>query len=102
MSYDEAAQLLGARRARRFVRIDLPLLVPGLTAAGGLVLLSVVKELPMTLLLRPLDLEPLSLWVWDAAQNASFTRLGFAGLVLVVLSGVLSAVLVMRPAVRSR
>jgi iron(III) transport system permease protein len=102
VSYDEAAQLLGAHRVRRFVRIDLPLLVPGLTAAGGLVLLSVVKELPMTLLLRPLDLEPLSLWVWDAAQNASFTRLGFAGLVLVALSGVLSAALVMRPAVRSR
>jgi iron(III) transport system permease protein len=100
--YDEAAQLLGARRARRFVRIDLPLLVPGLSAAGGLVLLSVIKELPMTLLLRPLDLEPLALWVWDATLNASFARLGFAGLLLVALSGVLTAVLVVRPAARSR
>lgn len=98
----EAARLLGAGRLRRFVRIDVPLLVPGLAAAAGLVLLSVVKELPMTLLLRPLDLEPISLWVWDAAQNASFARLGFAGLVLVVMSGVLTAALVLRPAARAR
>ncbi len=100
--YDEAARLLGASRVRRFWRIDLPLLVPGLAAAGGLVLLSVIKELPMTLLLRPLDLEPLAFWVWDAAQNASFARLGFAGVVLVVLSGVLTSVLVVRPAARAR
>lgn len=100
--YDEAARLLGARRVRRFLRIDLPLLLPGLAAAAGLVLLSVIKELPMTLLLRPLDLEPLAFWIWDAAQNASFARLGFAGLVLVTMSGFLTGVLVLRPAARAR
>lgn len=100
VNYDEAARLLGASRVRRFSRIDFPLLLPGLSAAGGLVLLAVIKELPMTLLLRPLNLEPLSLWIWDATQNASFARLGFAGLVLVALSGVLTAVLVVRPAAR--
>lgn len=100
--YDEAARLLGARRLRRFTRVELPLLVPGLAAAAGMVLLSVLKELPMTLLLRPLSLEPLAFWIWDAAQNASFARLGFAGLVLVGLSGVLTGVLVVRPAARAR
>ncbi len=68
--YDEAGRLLGVGRIRRFTRIELPLLLPGLAAAGGLVLLSVIKELPMTLLLRPIRLEPLSFWIWDAAQNA--------------------------------
>ena len=100
--YDEAARLLGAGRLRRFGRVELPLLLPGLAAAGGLVLLSVIKELPMTLLLRPIRFEPLSFWIWDAAQNASFARLGFAGLLMVGLSGVLTGGLLIRPARRSR
>ena len=43
----------------------------------------------------------MAFWIWDAAQNASFARLGFAGLVLVAMSGVLTGVLVLRPG-RSR
>ena len=50
---DESARMLGAGRARRFATVDLPLMVPGLAAGGGLVLLSTMKELPITLLTAP-------------------------------------------------
>ena len=43
---DDAARALGAGRWRRFRTIDLPIMLPGLAAGGGLVLLSVMKELP--------------------------------------------------------
>ena len=45
----EAARLLGAPWWRRLGRVELPLMVPGLVAGGGLVMLSVLKELPITL-----------------------------------------------------
>ncbi len=50
---DDAARTLGADRWRRLRSVELPLMLPGLVAGAGLVLLSTMKELPATLLLRP-------------------------------------------------
>ncbi len=49
----EAARLLGAGPLRRPRRVELPLMVPGLAAGAGLVMLSVLKELPATLIWLP-------------------------------------------------
>ena len=65
-SVRESADLLGAGRLRRFLRIDLPLMRPGVTAGAGLVLLSTLKELPATLLL---SLSALSASLSAAAQD---------------------------------
>ncbi|HAY51737.1 MAG TPA: hypothetical protein DCY30_06910, partial [Acidimicrobiaceae bacterium] len=51
---EDAGQTLGVTRFSRFVRINLPLMAPGLGAAAGLVILSTMKELPITLLISPL------------------------------------------------
>ena len=50
----DAGRTLGVQRGSRFFRIDLPLMTPGLGAAAGLVILSTMKELPITLLISPL------------------------------------------------
>ncbi len=96
----DAASVLGAGRARRLWTIDLPLMLPGLLAGAGLVLLSVMKELPATLLLRPTRLETLSVRIWDAVEAARWAQTGLASLVLVALSAVLTWVLVVRRAER--
>ena len=46
----DAASTLGADRWRRFRSVDLPVMRPGLLAAGGLVILSTMKELPISLI----------------------------------------------------
>jgi iron(III) transport system permease protein len=97
---DDAARSLGAGRNRRFRTVELPLMLPGLLAGGGLVLLSTMKELPATLLLRPTSIDTLAVRVWRAREAARWSETGLASLVLVALSAVLTWFLVVRRAER--
>jgi iron(III) transport system permease protein len=92
----EAGRVLGATRIERFLRIDLPLMAPGLLAGGGLVLLSTMKELPATLLLAPIGFDTLAVKVWSASESALFADASLASLVLVVTSGILTWLLVVK------
>lgn len=93
---DESARMLGAGRARRLVTVDLPLMLPGLAAGGGLVLLSTMKELPITLLVRPNGFDTLATRIWSGAESGFLAEPAMASLVLVGLSGVLTWFLVVR------
>lgn len=95
---DEAALALGARRARRFLRVELPLMTPTLLAGAGLVMLSTMKELPATLLLAPPGFQTLATKIWTATEDAFLADASLAALVLVALSGVLTWLLVVRRA----
>jgi iron(III) transport system permease protein len=93
---DESARVLGAGRLRRFTTVELPLMLPGLAAGAGLVLLSTMKELPITLLTSPLGFETLATRIWEDAEAVFLAEAGLASLVLVALSGVLTWLLVVR------
>jgi iron(III) transport system permease protein len=93
---DESARMLGAGRARRFATVDLPLMLPGLAAGGGLVLLSTMKELPITLLTAPTGFETLAIRIWADAEAVFLAEAALASIVLVALSGVLTWFLVVR------
>lgn len=97
---DDAARMLGAGRVRRLRTIDLPLMLPGLAAGAGLVLLSTMKELPATLLLSPFGFETLSTRMWGATEDGFLAEAGLTSLVLVAVSGALTWALVVRRADR--
>ena len=93
---DDAARALGGSRLRRFFRIELPLMAPGLLAGAGLVLLSAMKELPATLLLSPPGFSTLATKIWGAAEDAIWSDASLASLVLLVASAILTWALVLR------
>ena len=93
---EDAARTLGAGRLERLRRVELPIMLPGLFAGAGLVLLSSMKELPATLLLAPAGFQTLAMKVWTATESAFFADASLAALVLVVLSGALTWLLVIR------
>jgi iron(III) transport system permease protein len=93
---EDAARMLGAGRLQRFLRAELPLMMPGLLAGAGLVLLSSMKELPASLLLAPPGFRTLAMRIWSATESAYFADAGIASLVLIALSGVLTWTLVIR------
>ncbi len=97
---DDAAQTLGASRRRRLWTIDAPLMAPGLLAAGGLVLLSTMKELPATLLLAPTGFDTLATRIWASMETVSYAQAGLDALVLLAVSALLTWVLVIRAADR--
>jgi iron(III) transport system permease protein len=93
---DDAARTLGAGRFRRLRTVELPLATPGLLAGAGLVLLSSMKELPATLLLAPPGFETLATRIWNATEDAYLADASMAALFLLLLSGLLTWLLVVR------
>ncbi|MEM7458859.1 MAG: iron ABC transporter permease [Pseudomonadota bacterium] len=89
---DNAAQSLGSKGIRQFFRIDLPLLAPGALAAGLILFVEILKELPATLMLRPFGWDTLAV---KAHAYATDERLAQATLpsLLIVLSGLLPVLL---------
>jgi iron(III) transport system permease protein len=83
---EDASRGLGRGPVATLVRVTLPLAVPGLLAGGALVFLSVMKELPATLLLRPNGFETLAIRIWSSTAEGFLTRASAAGLVLLVVS----------------
>jgi iron(III) transport system permease protein len=88
---DASARSLGAAPLEVFRRVHLPLLSPSLLAAGLLVFVDVMKELPATLVLRPFNFDTLAVMAY---QMAADERLGEAALpsLTIVLVGLLPVV----------
>ena len=82
----EAARSLGATPRRAFARVTLPLLSPSLSAAWVVVFLTAVKELPATLVLRPIGFDTLPVRVWTPARDGLYAEAGTAALALVIIS----------------
>ncbi len=92
----EQSRLLDPNPVRRFLRVDLPIMRPGLLAGGGLVMLATLKELPATLLLSPIGFTTLATEIWGAFEEGLYADTGLASLALVSLSAVLTWLLVIR------
>jgi iron(III) transport system permease protein len=84
---EEAAQNLGANRARTFRRITLPLMMRGLLAGGLLAFITSAVDLSSTILLVPrVELGPLSYGIYLYMQSAVGRGAGAAlGVVAIVL-----------------
>ncbi|MTI63883.1 iron ABC transporter permease [Methylophaga sp.] len=89
----KAARLLGASRKEAFRRITLPLSIRGIVAGAALVFLEVMRELPATLILSPLDFETLATYLWRVYEAGYFGQAAIPGLLLVVISGLALAVM---------
>ncbi len=85
-SLDEAARSLGAGTLRTLFRVDLPLLQGPLLGAGLLVFVDVVKELPLTLILRPFNFDTLATKVFELAGDERVAAASSGALVIVLTS----------------
>jgi iron(III) transport system permease protein len=88
---DAAARALGETAASALWRIHLPLLAPALGAAGLLVFVDALKELPATLLLRPFNFETLATHVYALAAVEQIES-GALGALTIVLAGLVPLV----------
>jgi len=89
--FDDAARMLGAGPLVLVRSVHLPLTRPALWGAALLVFVDCLKELPMTLLLRPLNVETLSTYIYQFATRGSFEDGALAAL-LIVAVGILPVI----------
>lgn len=92
----DAARSLGASRAKAFWRVVMPILTPSVAAAWAVVFLTAVKELPVTLILRPLGFDTLPVRIWTPARDGLYSETGPTALLLVLISAVPLYVLLAR------
>jgi iron(III) transport system permease protein len=92
---DDAARTLGARSGELARRVHVPLLRPALGGAALLVFVDCLKELPATLLLRPLNVETLPTYIYQFATRGNFEEGALAAL-LIVAVGVIPVIKMVR------
>lgn len=100
-SMEQAARLLGESPGGVLRRIHLPLLRPAMAAAALLVFVDTMKELPATLLLRPVNFDTLATWLYAEAARGTYEE-GSVAALAIVLAGLLPVVLLARSQFRTR
>ena len=88
LALDEVGRSLGKSRMHILRRITLPIISPGVMAALALVTLTVMKELPATLLLRPTGVDTLATRLWALTDASSYAAAAPYGLLLFLLGGI--------------
>ena len=91
-SVNEVARSLGASPLRTLWEIDLPLIKNSIAGAVLLAFVDILKELPLTLILRPFNFNTLATKAFDMATNEMIAESANASLV-VVLTGVIPIIL---------
>ena len=84
--YDDSARAAGAGQTTTMRLIHLPLLRPAMLGAVIVVFVDCLKELPATLLLRPLNVETLATSIYQYASRGSFEEGALAALLIVAAS----------------
>jgi iron(III) transport system permease protein len=96
MKLEEAAQSLGRRPLQVLWSVTLPLARPGIIAGLALVFLTIIKELPATLLLSPPGYRTLPGVIWSHSSEAFYAGAALPALVLLGAAAIPVAILVWR------
>lgn len=83
---EEAARSLGLGTLGTLRRVTLPLVKSGFIAAWVLMFLQCMKELPATLLLRPVGFDTLAVRVWLEASEEYFQLAAPSALLIVIMA----------------
>ncbi len=84
-SYDLLASSFGYSKLQTLIKIHLPILLPTITSATILLFVDIVKELPMTLILRPFNFNTLPIYLYELAEAENLSSIGMPGLILIII-----------------
>ncbi|MEQ9726892.1 iron ABC transporter permease [Pseudomonas sp. WHRI 8822A] len=99
-SLPQASRSLGVAGVPLFLRVYLPLLMPGALSAALLVFVDVLKEMPATLLMRPFGWDTLAVRIFEMTSEGEWARAALPALTLVLVGLVPVIVLNRRSAQR--
>ena len=81
-----ASRTLGVNFSGTIAKVTLPLIRPSIIAGGVLVFVDIMKELPMTLLLRPFNFDTLATHTYQFAHDELMSEASLPAL-MIVLAG---------------
>ena len=83
---DETSRSLGVPPLKTLWKVDLPLLRGTLLSAALLVFVDVLKELPLTLILRPFNFDTLATRAFQLATDEQLTQSAVPALLIIMVS----------------
>jgi len=92
---NEASLSLGMSHFKTLTRINIPLLTGSVISGALLVFIDVLKELPLTLILRPFNFDTLAIRAFEFASDERVAEAAPAALII-VLAGLIPVILLSR------
>ena len=86
-SLSESSNLLGFGKIKTFFKIDFPLIKNALLTSFILVFIDVIKELPLTLILKPYNLSTLAIKAYEYAEDERVAEAALPALFLIFIIG---------------
>jgi iron(III) transport system permease protein len=83
---EEVARSLGRKPLAATTAVVLPLARSGILAGATLVFLSTIKELPATLLLKPIGFETLATEIWKGTSIGAYSAVAPSALLLIAVA----------------
>ncbi len=100
--FEQAARGMGRSASGTLFRVTLPLAAPGILTGAALVVLTAIKELPATILLRPNGFETPATIIWQKTNVAEYASAAIPALLLIAISAIPVYFLLIRPEARPR
>ena len=100
-SMDAVSRTLGVGTGATLARVHMPIMRGSLLAAGILVFVDVMKELPATIILRPFDFDTLAVRAYELASDERLAQASTSALAIVAV-GIIPVVLLSLAMSRSR
>ena len=91
-TYDDAAKTFNIGQNKTFVKIFLPLLKNSAFAAFIVIFIEVIKELPLTMILRPFNYDTLAVRALELTQQAQIIESSVPSMFIIVI-GIISVTL---------
>lgn len=86
VKYNDAARTLGMGKTKAMIKIELPILKNSLIAGFLLTFIDIIKELPLTLLLRPFNYNTLASRAYEYANDERIHEASVPALIIIALS----------------
>ena len=86
ISVDESAYLLGYSKIKTFINVHIPYLRNSILFVGILISLEIIRELPITLILRPFNFETLATATFDLSNQAQIIESSIPSLFIIFLT----------------
>jgi len=91
-TYDDAAKTFGIAQNKTFLKIFIPLLKNSAFAAFIVIFIEVIKELPLTMILRPFNYDTLAVRALELTQQAQIIESSVPSMFIIVI-GIISVIL---------
>lgn len=82
----EASRILGMNITQTFFKVDLKMIKPAIISGFLLVFVDILKELPLTLILRPFNFNTLATKAFEYANDEMIYEASISSLIIIIIS----------------